>query len=439
MSLPYSDPANPANPSPLFNDITAVRGDHMRANNNAIFADLTYLENEIAANWARTIFGDNAYGSTLVTDLNAITKSGFYTCYGAATGVPNADSSWFVMHQNSAVGTVSASQRAVAFSTEFVVYERTKISSTWGAWRQIGDVISDTGSGVVGHVAVINNVDGKHIADGGYPLFYTGKLEWFDDYINPSPSFPFLCLADADKVLSATNWPVLVPYLRNKPLRYMPGTTSVQTAFNITNYAITSNVATLTFGDLTAEKSILSGLVEDQLVHGSFTNWRTITLPLAIGTIAAGTYAITSLSASARTVSFSYTGTNISSTTVTAIAEFYPHRLESSIDTTGTQARHFQMVGRTLVSINDADGECIAGLRRRDRFQIHGHKYDYNTSTAGQGAGWGGGQSVGSNSSNVVVRDPVEIYSMGTPRTGKTTDPRSLIAVPYICGGQYVS
>lgn len=143
MSIPYPDPSNPALPSPLFSDITAVRGDHMRANNNAIFADLNYLESEIAANWVRTIYGDNAYGSTLVTDFNAITKSGFYTGYGTATGAPNADFSWFVMHQNSAVGTVSEYQRAVAFSTEFVVYERTKISSTWGAWRQIGDVLSD--------------------------------------------------------------------------------------------------------------------------------------------------------------------------------------------------------------------------------------------------------------------------------------------------------
>ena len=41
--LPYSDPSNPALPSPLFSDITAVRGDHMRANNAAIFADLNAL------------------------------------------------------------------------------------------------------------------------------------------------------------------------------------------------------------------------------------------------------------------------------------------------------------------------------------------------------------------------------------------------------------
>lgn len=43
MTLPYSDPSNPALPSPLFSDVTAVRNDHMRANNAAIFADLEFL------------------------------------------------------------------------------------------------------------------------------------------------------------------------------------------------------------------------------------------------------------------------------------------------------------------------------------------------------------------------------------------------------------
>jgi hypothetical protein len=44
MSLPYSDPSNPALPSPLFSDLTAVRADHLRANNAAIFADLSALD-----------------------------------------------------------------------------------------------------------------------------------------------------------------------------------------------------------------------------------------------------------------------------------------------------------------------------------------------------------------------------------------------------------
>ena len=169
MSLPYSDPANPANPSPLFNDITAVRGDHMRANNNAIFADLTYLDNLVAANWARTIYGDNAYGSTLVTDFNAITKSGFYTGYGAAAGAPDTNFSWFVIHQNSAVGVVSMYQRAVAFSTTIIVYERTKISSTWGAWRETGAEATGSEKMFFGDTAPRGWLieDGKSLANSG--------------------------------------------------------------------------------------------------------------------------------------------------------------------------------------------------------------------------------------------------------------------------------
>ncbi|HNX82381.1 MAG TPA: pyocin knob domain-containing protein [Candidatus Omnitrophota bacterium] len=169
MALPYSDPANPANPSPLFSDITAARGDHMRANNNAIFLDLTYLDNLIAANWARTIFGDNAYGSTLVTNLGAITKSGFYTCLGTATDVPDTNFSWFVIHQNSALGVASMYQRAVAFSTSIIVYERTKISSTWGAWRETGAEATGSEKMFFGDVAPRGWVieDGKTLATSG--------------------------------------------------------------------------------------------------------------------------------------------------------------------------------------------------------------------------------------------------------------------------------
>lgn len=142
MSLPYSDPSNPALPSPLFSGITATRGDHLRANNNTIFTDLSYLDTTMDARWLRTLYGDNEYGSTLSTDLNAITKSGLYTCLGTAADVPDAGFSWLVLHQNSAVGVDSAYQRAVAFSTSLIVYERTKILSTWGAWKIAGGEVT---------------------------------------------------------------------------------------------------------------------------------------------------------------------------------------------------------------------------------------------------------------------------------------------------------
>lgn len=82
----------------------------------------------------KTINGDTNYGGTIVSNLNTIEKTGFYTSYGTATGAPSTSYSWFIEHINSNAGTVSAYQRAVAYSTNVIIYERTKQSGTWGNW-----------------------------------------------------------------------------------------------------------------------------------------------------------------------------------------------------------------------------------------------------------------------------------------------------------------
>ena len=88
-----------------------------------------------ATNLNKGIFGDTQYGGTISSNFNTITKNGYYTGYGTATGAPNTSYSWFVHHQNSNAGTVSATQRAVAYKTgEPIIMERVKQSSTWGNW-----------------------------------------------------------------------------------------------------------------------------------------------------------------------------------------------------------------------------------------------------------------------------------------------------------------
>jgi len=94
-------------------------------NGHALTADVTVTKADILG----------TYGGTQVTDLNAIVFSGFYTCLGTATGVPNSSSSWYVTHVNSNTGTADATQTAVSFGT-MVVYYRVKTASTWGAWVQ---------------------------------------------------------------------------------------------------------------------------------------------------------------------------------------------------------------------------------------------------------------------------------------------------------------
>src|SRR5574344_2926375 len=99
-----------------------------------------------ATNLNKGIFGDTQYGGTITSDFNTITKNGYYTGYGTATGAPNSSYSWFVLHQNSNAGTVSATQRAVAYNSIPIIYERVKTSSTWGAWVLQG---SGSGGGVI--------------------------------------------------------------------------------------------------------------------------------------------------------------------------------------------------------------------------------------------------------------------------------------------------
>ena len=83
--------------------------------------------------------GNTIYGGTLSSDLNAETKSGFYTCYTGTTGLSAEMTalgvSFFVEHINSSVGVNGATQKAIAFvSTSIIIFERVKIGGVWGTW-----------------------------------------------------------------------------------------------------------------------------------------------------------------------------------------------------------------------------------------------------------------------------------------------------------------
>jgi hypothetical protein len=301
-------------------------------------------------------------------------------------------------------------------------------------------------------------------------LFYldTVKTPTEYTYATRRSFFPALCLdtIDDNTDISSTNWPDmgskdgLVTHLRAKKFTYLDGISgSEEDDFDVTDWAISSNVATLTFGDTDPENAILGALYDDALVHGggaetaSYTDWRSITLPSAIGDITAGEYAITEVDATSRTISFSFTASD-NSGSGTYTVNFYQHRIPGST----TTARLFENKGRSLVSANDADGECIAGLRRRDRFQGHTLSSINDSSTAGQ-TPWrlGGASSRGQASaasaaagrqradfhdqsdSNVIDAVLGDDGTNGDPRTGKTSDPRSLIGHVYIWGGKYVA
>lgn len=296
--------------------------------------------------------------------------------------------------------------------------------------------------GVLSRLAIGSNLQEMQRAINLMAISYAirvGKLEWFADHFDPSENAPWLILSNPDAVLDAAHWPDLVPYYRDKKLRYMPGTGSAKTAFDITTYSRSSNTVTITLANTAPEKALLAALAEDNLVHGSFSGWISINLPSALnsGDVPAGDYAITALDAGARTISFAHTGSNVGATAVTATISVYPHRIPGST----TTARHYQIAGRTLVSINDAAGEVLTGLRRRDRFQGHVMSAppgnSFVTSSSGLAINPGGYTYIWSynNKTGAPVTDGIN----GTPRVGATTDPRSLGAVLAIYGGRYIA
>jgi len=80
--------------------------------------------------------GKSEYRGTLIAsdgDLNTLTLTGPYTCYGTTSNVPSATENWFIIHLNSNVNTASAGQIAIGYTTG-KIYFRNKASSTWSAW-----------------------------------------------------------------------------------------------------------------------------------------------------------------------------------------------------------------------------------------------------------------------------------------------------------------
>ena len=104
------------------------------------------------------IGGNTIYGGTIVDNLDTINKSGFYTCYSTATGVPSSDYSWFILHENSNAGTVSAKQTATAYLKAAIIeYVRVKTISSWGPWKnQAALKLDKTTSGDLRRVYGVN-------------------------------------------------------------------------------------------------------------------------------------------------------------------------------------------------------------------------------------------------------------------------------------------
>lgn len=130
MTLPYSDPSNPALPSPLFSDLTAVRGDHLRANNAAIFADLDALD---ARNPALVALTGGSFKTAALANANTYNGRSFFTCTAGVSDTPYSGA-WRVF---GFWNPTDSSGRFVAMlDSALETWEINYSGAAWGTWTK---------------------------------------------------------------------------------------------------------------------------------------------------------------------------------------------------------------------------------------------------------------------------------------------------------------
>jgi hypothetical protein len=133
MTLPYSDPSNPALPSPLFSDVTAVRNDHMRANNAAIFSDLQFLDEN---NPALVALSSGSFKTAALANADTYNGRSLFTCTAGVSDTPYAG----VWRIASTWNPADSSGRFIAMlDASLETWEINYAASAWGEWTQYVD------------------------------------------------------------------------------------------------------------------------------------------------------------------------------------------------------------------------------------------------------------------------------------------------------------
>jgi len=214
--------------------------------------------------------------------------------------------------------------------------------------------------------------------------------------------------------------------------------TSILGTSSFTATGSLSGTTVLTFASNSQNDMLLALLARDAEVRGWLNNGQAATFSADWATAAtqrcinyAGTdYVISAVSTGARTITLAVnTGVTGSQTVIV-----YPHRVAGST----TSVRLFKLSGFVGVAAGDADGEVVEGWQRMDRGQGHLHLIPVDNYAASSGS-YAGSTSSATLSTNIASGSIMTDATNGTPRTGKTTDPRTHGRKVYTFAGRLLA
>lgn len=210
----------------------------------------------------------------------------------------------------------------------------------------------------------------------------------------------------------------------------------------VSSWAATVSGSVITLPNTTAAIALVTQIQEDAFVQRfltsgqsptyaasgvDFTNGRCINV--------AGTdYAITAVSVGSRTVTVSGSPASGTQTVI-----FYPYRIAGS----STSIRLHRLTGFVGVAQGDSDAQYIGGLRMMDRGHGHKHVTIFGTGAVFNPSNGQYSPFSAKDSPTVTAAPMAEAMTTdgtnGTPRTGKTTDPRGHARFVYTWAGRLIA
>lgn len=250
-----------------------------------------------------------------------------------------------------------------------------------------------------------------------------GELLMMETDDAPGIFFPAV-RRSADIDISSANYPLLVTKLR----------AAKTTVDGVTNFTGTVAGSVITFAYSVPVAKMLGLLKAEALVAGFLNQNQPADFTEDFTTAA------TRKCINIGGVDYPIAGVNLATYAVTVVgspatgsqtANFYPYRIAGS----ATTARLARLSGFVPVATGDYDDRNVAGWRAMDRGQGHGHNVPiYNSGTTGV--------NIASTNSptfatNALAGGETSDGSNGSPRTGKTFEPKSVSQNFYTWAGIY--